>query len=115
MKAWSKTKPKAASDDNKAKEESSAKGKDNDEQCKFSSDILTPCHPSNPKLCKCGTSIDNTVTSIPQSSDWPVSFPSQSAVDYVSALGLSPKTIVSTLSTIWGVDLHSRKTVTGKL
>ena len=42
--------------------------------------------------------MDDTVASIPRSSDWQVSFPSQSAVDYVSALGLNPETIVSTLS-----------------
>ena len=82
-KAGAKTKPKATSDDNKEKEESSAKGKDKEDPCKFISDILTSCHPSNPESCKCGTSIDNTVASIPWSSDWPVSFPSQSTIDFV--------------------------------
>ena len=38
-----------------------------------------------------------TVSSIPQSADWPVSFPLQSAVEYVSATGLQPETIVSRL------------------
>ena len=42
--------------------------------------------------------MDNTVASIPRSLDWPVSFPSQSATEYVSALGLNPETIVSILS-----------------
>ena len=42
--------------------------------------------------------MDNTVASIPQSLDWPVSLTSQSAMEFVSALGLSPETIVSILS-----------------
>ena len=42
--------------------------------------------------------MDNTVSSISQSADWPVSFPLQSAVEYVSATGLQPETIVSRLS-----------------
>ena len=42
--------------------------------------------------------MDNTVSSIPWSADWPVSFPLQSAVEYVSATGLQPETIVSRLS-----------------
>ena len=47
---------------------------------------------------QCGTSIDNTVASIPRILDWPVSFPLQSATEYVSALGLNPETIVLILS-----------------
>ena len=47
-KAGAKTKPKATSNNNKEKEESSAKGKDKEDPCKFTSDILTFCHPSNP-------------------------------------------------------------------
>ena len=42
--------------------------------------------------------MDYTVASIPQSADWPVSFPLQSAMEYVSAMGLHPETIVSRLS-----------------
>ena len=42
--------------------------------------------------------MDNTVSSIPQSADWPVSFPLQSAVEYVSAMDLQLETIVSRLS-----------------
>ena len=42
--------------------------------------------------------MDNTVSSIPWSADWPVSFPLQSAVEYVSATGLQPESIVSRLS-----------------
>ena len=42
--------------------------------------------------------MDYTVSSIPRSADWPVSFPLQSATEYVSAMGLHPETIVSRLS-----------------
>ena len=41
--------------------------------------------------------MENTVSSIPWSADWPVSFPLQSAVEYVSATGLQPETIDSRL------------------
>ena len=50
-------------------------------------------HPSIPKLCKFGTSMDNKVAFIPLILDWPVSFPLQSTTEYVSALGLNPETI----------------------
>ena len=89
QKARANPKAKAASDDNKDMEASSTKGKDKDEPCKFISNNLASCHPSIPESFKCGTSIDDTVASIPQSSDWPVSFPLQSAVDYVSVWGLN--------------------------
>ena len=46
--------------------------------------------------------MDDTVASIPWSLDWPVSFPLQSATEYVSALGLNPETIVSILSKNFG-------------
>ncbi len=65
-------------------------------------DSLISCHPSNPESCKCGTSMDYTVLSIPWSADWPFSFPLQSATEYVSAMGRHPKTIVSRLSKILG-------------
>ena len=42
--------------------------------------------------------MDNTVSKIPRNPDWPVSFPLQSAVEFVSATGLRPETIVSRLS-----------------
>ena len=42
--------------------------------------------------------MDYTVASIPRSADWPVSFPLQSATEYVSAMGLHLETIVSRLS-----------------
>ena len=76
-KAGAKPKAKAASDNNRDKEASSAKGKDKDEPCKFIFNNLVSCHPSIPESCKCGTSMDDTVASIPRSSDWPVSFPLQ--------------------------------------
>ena len=41
--------------------------------------------------------MDNTVSSISQSAFLPVSFPLQSAVENVSAIGLQPETIVSRL------------------
>ena len=41
--------------------------------------------------------MDHTVSQIPWSTDWPVSFPLQSAVEFVSATGLQPETIVSRL------------------
>ena len=78
-KAGAKPKAKVTSNNNKDKEQSSSKGKDKDEPCKSIFNNLTSCHPSNPESCKCGTSMDCTVASIPRSSDWPVSFPLQSA------------------------------------
>ena len=42
--------------------------------------------------------MDSTIASIPWSTDWPVSFPLLAAMEYVSTKGLSPETIVSTLS-----------------
>ena len=42
--------------------------------------------------------MDLPVSQIPRNSDWPVSFPLQSAVEFVSASGLRPETIVSRLS-----------------
>ena len=55
------------SGNSKEKEESSSKEKDKEEPCKSISDNLTCCHPSNSESCKCGTSMDYTVASIPQS------------------------------------------------
>ena len=50
-------------------------------------------------LCRgCGASVYTIVSSIPRGADWPVSFPLQSAVEYVSAAGLQPETTVSRLS-----------------
>ena len=57
------------SGDSKEKEESSSKEKDKEEPCKSIFDNLTSCHPSNPESCKCGTSMDYTVASIPRSVD----------------------------------------------
>ena len=68
-KAGAKPKPKAASDDHKDKEAPSAKGKSTDEPYKSISNILTSCHTSIPELCKCETSMDDTVASIPRSLD----------------------------------------------
>ena len=68
-KAGAKPKAKANSDDSKDKEQSSSKGQDKDEPCKSIFNNLTSCHPSNPESCKCGTSMDYTVASIPWSSD----------------------------------------------
>ena len=42
--------------------------------------------------------MDFTVSSIPWITDGPVHFPLQSAMEYVSAMGLHPETIVSRLS-----------------
>ena len=42
--------------------------------------------------------MDYTVSSVPRSTDWPVSFLMQSAVEFVSTMGLQPETIVSRLS-----------------
>ena len=42
--------------------------------------------------------MDHTVSQIPRSTDWPVSFPLQSAVEFVLATSLQLETIVSRLS-----------------
>ena len=49
------------------------------------------------------------VSSIPCSVDWPVSCPLQSAVEYLSAAGLQPQTIVSRLSKKLGGRLSHNK------
>ena len=87
-----------SSGNSKDKEESSSKKEDKEEQCKSISDILTSCHPSISESCKCGTSMDYTVASIPRSVDWPISFPLLSATVYVSAMVLHLEIIVSRLS-----------------
>ena len=98
-KAGAKPKAKANSDDSKGKEQSSFKEQDKDVPCKsISFNNLTSCHPSNPESCKCGTSMDYTVASIPWDADWPVSFLLQSVTKYVSTMGLHLETIVSRLS-----------------
>ena len=58
---------------------------------------FTFSHPSSHGLCGCGLSNDITVSAIARSTDWPVSFPLQSTVEYVSATGLQLETIVSRL------------------
>ena len=89
-KARAKPKPKAASNNKKDKEASSTKGKSYDEPCKFTFNNITSCYPFITESCKFGTSMDDTVASISWSLDWPVSFPLQSATEYVSALNLNP-------------------------
>ena len=76
---------------------------------------VTSCHPSSLGLCGCGASVDNTVSSIPRSADWPVSFPLQSAVEYVSAMGLAMETIVSRLSLKVGGKLAHCEDSYGKI
>ena len=88
---------KKNSDNSKDMEASKEKDK-NDPYNLVTQKSIKFCHPSSLGSCRCGTSIDSTVSSIPQSADWPVSFPLQSAMDYVSARGLHPETIVSRLS-----------------
>ena len=79
--------------------EDSNKEKDKDEPCKSKTiQSFESYHPSYPGSYECGASMDSTVASIPQSTDWPVSFPLLAAMEYVSAKGLSPETIVSKLS-----------------
>ena len=50
-------------------------------------------------LCQgCGAWDDTRVSEIPRDANWPVSFPLQSAVEYVSATGLQLDTIVMRLN-----------------
>ena len=83
-----KKKPKKGanknSDNTKDKEASKEKDKKTDEPCKLvTPESITFSHPSSHGSCGCGASMDNTVSSIPLSVDWPVIFPLQSAVEYV--------------------------------
>ena len=57
-----KAKAKANSGDSKEKEDSS-KEKDKDENKSTTYESLTSCHPSNPGSCRCGASMDYTVSS----------------------------------------------------
>ena len=64
-----KAKAKANSGDSKEKEDSS-KEKEKNDQCKsVTNESFTSCHPSNPGSCRCGASMDNTVSSIPWGTD----------------------------------------------
>ena len=79
------------SNDSKGKEDSKENGKKPNDPCKLvTSDSITFSHPSSHGSCGCGASMDNTVSSIPQNADWRVTFPLQSATEYVSAMGLKP-------------------------
>ena len=49
------------------------------------------------------------MASIPSVVDWPVSFPFKFAVEYMSATGLLPETIISMLSNILGGRLSYYK------
>ena len=69
--------------------------KDKKDHCEY---IMSLHYPFSLGSCWCRTSMDYAVSSIPQSTDWPVSFPLQSAVEHVSATGLQLKTMVSRLS-----------------
>ena len=93
-----KTGAKAATNtDNKAAKEATATAAQPD-PCKWTPVSFTYSHPSSHGSCGCGASMDYAVSSIPRCTDWPVSFPLQSAVQFVSATGLQPETIVSRLS-----------------
>ena len=115
-KAKSKKNPKKKADKKGAKKNSdnskdmeASKEKDKNDPCKLvTQESVKFCHPSSLGSCRCGTSLDSTVSSIPRSADWPVSFPLQSAVQYVLAMGLHPETIVSRLSLkLGGRQAHS--------
>ena len=86
---------KDSADSKEGSKEQDAKSSD---PCKWISDSISFSQPSSSESCGCGASMDYTVSQIPWSTDWPVSFPLQSAVEFVSASGLQPETIVSRLS-----------------
>ena len=68
MKAGNKKATKN-SGDTKEKDDST-KEKDKDDQCKLvTQESVTSCHPSILGSCGCQASMDNTVSSIPQSAD----------------------------------------------
>ena len=58
-----------------SKEDSKEKDKKSDDPCKLTFESITFSHSSSNELCGCGASMDNTVSSIPKSADWLVSFP----------------------------------------
>ena len=94
-----KTGGKANSNDSKGNEDSKRKGTKPDDPCKLVTPVsITFNHPSSHESYGCGASMDNTVSSIPWSADQLVSFPLQSATEYMSAMGLQPEIIVSRLS-----------------
>ena len=95
---------KGAKKDSADSKESSKEDKEkkSTDECKWFSDsisfTLSSSVVSSYESCGCGASIDHTVSQIPRSTDWPVSFLLLSAVDFVSYSGLDPETIVSQLS-----------------
>ena len=79
------------SGDKKEDYKGSDKAKSNTQLCKFlveqGNELFQP--PAGPESCRgCGASLDTIVSSIPHGADWPVSFPLQSAVEFVSASNL---------------------------
>ena len=77
-----KTRAKKNSSNSKAKEDSKEKGNKPNDPFKLVNPLsITFSHPSSNGSCGCGASIDNTVSSIPRSADWSVSFSLQSAVE----------------------------------
>ena len=101
--AKNKQKPKtgakaATNTDNKAAKEPAATTAQANDPCKSTPVSSTYSHPTSHGSCGCGASMDYAVSSIPRCTDWPVSFPLQSAVQLVSTMGLQPETIVSRLS-----------------
>ena len=88
--AASTTKPNEYSTDSK---------KDGDiaDQCKSYSGPDPDCQPILGACQRCGNECYSQISGIPRDADWPVDFPLKSTVEYVSATGLQPKTIVSRL------------------
>ena len=88
----------AKKDSADSKEGSKEQDSKSSDPCKWIFDSITFSHPSSCESCGCGASMDYSVSHIPWSTDWPVSFPLQSAVEFVSDTGLQLENIVSRLS-----------------
>ena len=65
--------------------------------CKSQPKPNPDCQPLPGHCQGCGARDDTLVSNIPRDANWPVSFPLQSAVEYMSVNGLQPDTIVTRL------------------
>ena len=81
-----------ATDTKAAEKKEAAAATDNSGPCKLQPGPDPDCQPLLGLFQGCGAWDDTRVSEIPRDANWPVSFPLQSAVEYVSATGLRPET-----------------------
>ena len=84
-----------ATDTKAAEKKEAAAATDNGGPCKLQPGPYPDCQPLLVLCQGCGAWDDTHVSNIPWDANWPVSFPLQPVVEFVSATGLQPDTIVT--------------------